>query len=144
MGGARAIRNTGGLRRPHRSACPHNPPQLRPGLYLAPRAGQYSRRQTPPAGAAAPHPPLPPGHAPSRTARRQPAGQPFELPEFHRQLPPPGPVTGMTITPIGFPPPTQGSSAPAGQALPTLGLSRVFVLTGSSTCSASESIINSL
>jgi hypothetical protein len=39
---------------------------------------------------------------------------------------------------------TQGFSVTAGQALPTLGLSRVFVLTGTSTCSASESIINSL
>jgi len=32
----------------------------------------------------------------------------------------------------------------SGAALPLLGLSRVFVLTGSSTCSASESIINGL
>jgi hypothetical protein len=32
----------------------------------------------------------------------------------------------------------------AGQALPTLNLSRVFVLTGSNTCSASESVMNSL
>ena len=32
----------------------------------------------------------------------------------------------------------------AGQALPTLNLSRVFVLTGSGTCSASEAVINGL
>ncbi len=32
----------------------------------------------------------------------------------------------------------------AGQALPALNLSRVFVLTTASTCSASEAIINSL
>jgi carboxyl-terminal processing protease len=38
----------------------------------------------------------------------------------------------------------QGFSTTSGQALPTLGLSRVTVLTSSSTCSASESVINSL
>ncbi len=37
-----------------------------------------------------------------------------------------------------------GFSQPAGQALPQLGLSRVFVLTSASTCSASESLINGL
>ncbi|HSV61113.1 MAG TPA: S41 family peptidase [Variovorax sp.] len=39
---------------------------------------------------------------------------------------------------------TLGFSVPAGQSLPQLGLSRVTVLTGPDTCSASESIINSL
>lgn len=39
---------------------------------------------------------------------------------------------------------SQGFSTTTGQALPSLGLSRVYVLTSSSTCSASESIINSL
>jgi carboxyl-terminal processing protease len=39
---------------------------------------------------------------------------------------------------------SQGFSVPAGQALPQLGLSRVFVLTSASTCSASESLINGL
>lgn len=38
----------------------------------------------------------------------------------------------------------QGYSMPEGTALPHLGLPRVFILTGSDTCSASESIINSL
>ncbi|MDM0111650.1 S41 family peptidase [Variovorax sp. J22R133] len=37
-----------------------------------------------------------------------------------------------------------GYSAPAGQPLPQLGLSRVTVLTGPDTCSASESVINAL
>lgn len=37
-----------------------------------------------------------------------------------------------------------GFSLPAGQALPQLGLSRVFVLTGAGTCSASESVMNGL
>ncbi|SEB23153.1 C-terminal processing protease CtpA/Prc, contains a PDZ domain [Variovorax sp. YR216] len=39
---------------------------------------------------------------------------------------------------------SRGYSTPAGQALPQLGLSRVTVLTGPDTCSASESVINSL
>src|SRR5207302_10245882 len=39
---------------------------------------------------------------------------------------------------------TQGFSLAPGQALPSLGLTRVFVLTGPGTCSASESVINSL
>ncbi len=37
-----------------------------------------------------------------------------------------------------------GFSATAGQALPSLGLSRVFVLTGPGTCSASEAVLNGL
>lgn len=39
---------------------------------------------------------------------------------------------------------TQGFSSTAGQALPSLGLSRVYVLTSSDTCSASELVINGL
>ena len=39
---------------------------------------------------------------------------------------------------------TQGFSLATGQALPQLGLSRVFVLTGAGTCSASESVMNGL
>ena len=39
---------------------------------------------------------------------------------------------------------TQGFSTVAGTALPYLSLSRVYVLTGSDTCSASEAIINGL
>ena len=46
--------------------------------------------------------------------------------------------------PIGFHSRTEGFSIPSGQPLPALNLSRVFVLTGSGTCSASESIINGL
>ena len=53
-------------------------------------------------------------------------------------------MTGATITPLGFHATTQGFSLASGQALPTLNLQRVFVLTGASTCSASASIINSL
>lgn len=39
---------------------------------------------------------------------------------------------------------TRGFSTTAGQPLPTLNLSRVFVLAGGDTCSASESIVNGL
>jgi carboxyl-terminal processing protease len=48
----------------------------------------------------------------------------------------------QTVTP--FHNVSQGFSTTAGQALPQLGLPRVTVLTGPGTCSASESIINSL
>ena len=74
------------------------------------------------------------------------AGQTFELTQFNGKHPTVDPVTGSSIMPVGFHTTTQGfdPSITAGQALPTLGLQRVFVLTGPSTCSASESIINSL
>ena len=39
---------------------------------------------------------------------------------------------------------SRGFSVPAGQPLPRLGLSRVTVLAGPDTCSASESVVNSL
>lgn len=67
------------------------------------------------------------------------AGQDFERLQFndkHRSI---NPVTGGALTPVPF---FSGSST--GQLLPTLNLPRVFVLTGSMTCSASESIINGL
>ncbi len=54
------------------------------------------------------------------------------------------PVTGRTLAPIPFYNSTVGLSVPRGRALPSLDLSRVFVLTGGGTCSASESIINGL
>jgi carboxyl-terminal processing protease len=77
-------------------------------------------------------------------AGQQTVGQTFELTQFNSKYPSTNPVTGTAITPLGFHSTTQGFSVTAGQALPTLGVSRVFVLTGASTCSASESIINSL
>ncbi len=43
-----------------------------------------------------------------------------------------------------FQPTSIGLSVASGQALPQLGLKRVFVLTSSNTCSASESLINGL
>jgi carboxyl-terminal processing protease len=71
-------------------------------------------------------------------------GQTFEVQQFNSKYPNVNPVTGAAIQPVGFHATTQGFSTTPGQALPSLNLTRVFVLTGSSTCSASESIINSL
>jgi len=49
------------------------------------------------------------------------------------------------ITPMPFQSTALGlSTTPAGTALPYLNLTRVYVLTGPDTCSASESVINSL
>ena len=72
------------------------------------------------------------------------AGRTFELTQFNSKHPSTDPVTGQSITPVGFHSTSQGFSVTAGQALPTLNLQRVFVLTAAETCSASESIINSL
>jgi carboxyl-terminal processing protease len=70
------------------------------------------------------------------------AGQTFELSQFNSKYPTTNPITGGAITPLGFLATTTVQST--GTALPSLNLARVFVLTGSSTCSASESIINGL
>ncbi|HEX8756977.1 MAG TPA: hypothetical protein VF745_11615, partial [Steroidobacteraceae bacterium] len=74
----------------------------------------------------------------------QTAGETFELQQFNGQYPTTNPVTGQPITPTPFYSTTQGFSTTAGQPLPTLDLTRVAVITGQDTCSASESIINSL
>ncbi|MEP7245331.1 MAG: S41 family peptidase [Gammaproteobacteria bacterium] len=74
------------------------------------------------------------------------AGQTFEQLKFNDKHPTTDPVTGEALLPTQFHNTTQGftQGLAKGQALPTLSLPRVFVLTGSNTCSASESIINSL
>ena len=74
----------------------------------------------------------------------QTTSQTFELLQFNDKHPTRDPVTGELITPLPFHSTTQGFGGPSGQALPSLDLTRVFVLTGNNTCSASESIINSL
>jgi hypothetical protein len=51
-------------------------------------------------------------------------------------------TAAQTVTP--FHAVAQGFSVADGQALPTLNLPRVFVLTGAGTCSASEAIVNGL
>jgi len=75
----------------------------------------------------------------------QTAGQTFELLQFNDKHPVTNPFTGNAIAPTPFHDTTLGFDAlPAGQALPTLNLSRVFVLTGPGTCSASEAVMNGL
>ena len=72
------------------------------------------------------------------------AGKTFESTVFNSKHPTTDPVTGDPLTPVPFHSTAGGFSTPSGTALPQLNLPRVFVLTGSGTCSASESIINSL
>ncbi len=73
-------------------------------------------------------------------------GQPFERLVFNDKYQDVDPYTGGPLTPIPFIPIGLGYSGPQteGQPLPTLGLPRVFILSGANTCSASESIINGL
>jgi len=72
------------------------------------------------------------------------AGRTFEQLVYNAKHPTRDPFTGQPLVPTPFFQTAQGFSVAFGQALPTLNLPRVFVLTGSGTCSASESIINSL
>lgn len=72
------------------------------------------------------------------------AGETFYLQQFNAQHPTTNPVTGDPIAPVPFLSTTQGLSSSAGEPLPTLDLPRLFVLTGTDTCSASEAIINGL
>ncbi len=73
------------------------------------------------------------------------AGKTFEQATFNDQYPTSiNPVTGGSNPATPFHNTTQGFSATAGMALPSLNLGRVFVLTSGGTCSASEAVINSL
>jgi hypothetical protein len=71
-------------------------------------------------------------------------GKTFERLTFNDKHPTTDPITGSPLSPTPFYNQTLGLSAPSGNALPHLDLGRVFVLTGSSTCSASESVLNGL
>lgn len=71
-------------------------------------------------------------------------GEIFEQLQFSDKYPDTNPITGQPLTATPFYSETLGFSATEGQPLPTLNLNRVFVLTGPRTCSASESLINSL
>lgn len=69
----------------------------------------------------------------------------FETLVFNDKNPTRNPITGQPLTPTPFHSTTQDfGDLPPGQPLPTLNLPRVYVVTGPNTCSASESIINSL
>jgi C-terminal processing protease CtpA/Prc len=73
------------------------------------------------------------------------AGRTFERSAFNDKHTATNPVTGNPLQPTPFYTTTVGlGSRPAGQSLPTLNLTRVFVLTGVGTCSASEAVINGL
>jgi hypothetical protein len=74
------------------------------------------------------------------------AGQTFELQTFNSKHPGTNPVTGDAIAPTPFHATTQGLTPglSAGQSLPHLDLTRVFVLTTAGTCSASEAVMNGL
>jgi hypothetical protein len=72
------------------------------------------------------------------------AGINFDLIQFNDKHPVTNPVTGQPLAPDPFYDVTLGFSLPSGTPLPSLDLSRVFVLTGSGTCSASELIMNGL
>jgi carboxyl-terminal processing protease len=72
------------------------------------------------------------------------SGQVFERISFNDKHPSTNPVTGQPLTPTPFHTTTQDFSEPPGVALPTLNLPRVYVITSSGTCSASEAIMNAL
>jgi carboxyl-terminal processing protease len=74
------------------------------------------------------------------------SGRTFERIVFNDKHPTRDPVTGQTLVPTPFHDETQGfpGSIAPGASLPTLNLNRVYIITGPDTCSASESIINSL
>jgi hypothetical protein len=76
-------------------------------------------------------------------AGAQTTGKTFEKLRFNSKYPNTDPVTGDPLTPLPFQSTAYGLVGASGP-LPTLDLNRVFVLTGPGTCSASESIINSL
>jgi|KBSMisStandDraft_5_1062788.scaffolds.fasta_scaffold11877_4 carboxyl-terminal processing protease len=73
-------------------------------------------------------------------------GRTFEKIVFNDKNPSKDPVTGESLAPTPFWTKTQGftGGAPANQTLPSLNLNNLYVITGPGTCSASESIINSL
>lgn len=74
------------------------------------------------------------------------SGRTFEKLVFNDKNPTVDPVTGELLTPTPFYSTAQGfpGSVAQGTALPTLNLNRVYIITGPGTCSASESVINSL
>lgn len=69
------------------------------------------------------------------------AGKVFERMEFNSKSVGVNPITGASITPTPFHSRRQFSG---NSQLPTLGLDRVYIITGPGTCSASEAIINGL
>lgn len=71
-------------------------------------------------------------------------GQIFDETQFNDKHPNVNPVTGQTLSPDLFLTTAQGFSVANGTPLPTLNISRVFIISGVETGSASESVINGL
>jgi len=71
-------------------------------------------------------------------------GRAFDRIQFNDKYPTTNPVTLQALTATPFHSIAQGFSVASGQALPTLNLASVYVLTSADTCSASEAIINGL
>jgi hypothetical protein len=71
-------------------------------------------------------------------------GQTFDRMVFNDKHTTTNPVTGEALAPTPFYSTARGFSVASGTPLPTLDLNRVYVITSSNTCSASESIINGL
>jgi carboxyl-terminal processing protease len=69
-------------------------------------------------------------------------GKIFDLQRFNDKYPDTNPITQQPLTPTPFHDTDVFQAMP--QPLPYLGLSRVYVLTGPTTCSASEAVINGL
>ena len=72
------------------------------------------------------------------------AGKHFETLQFNDKHPSTDPVTGAALSPTPFYDETLGFSLNPEQPLPTLDLTRVYVLTSGNTCSASEAVMNGL
>lgn len=71
-------------------------------------------------------------------------GKVFEETVFNDKHPATNPVTGQAISKLSFINKSLGFSVTTGQDLPSVNLNRVFILSSSGTCSASESLINGL
>ena len=74
----------------------------------------------------------------------QTANKNFETTVFNDKHPTINPVTGDTLSPTPFYSDTSSEATAPGGKLPSLNLSRVFVLSTGRTCSASEAFINGL
>jgi len=72
------------------------------------------------------------------------AGRTFDRLTFNDKYPNTDPVTGRVLRPTPFHSTSLGFSRPQGQTLPSLNLDRIFILSTSRTCSASEAVINGL
>ena len=80
----------------------------------------------------------------SMIAGEEAVGQTFSELQFNDKYPTVNPITGRTLSPSLFANTAPGFEVSSNTSLPMLNLDRVVVISGSGTCSASESIINGL